>query len=121
MTANNKNNIYIDLVDSQIEEFANQSDLAALIDLTETALRLTDDLVIEFHNFLNEFPDVAKDKINLKLIKNFGSILKYDSSKNESIKLVLKEIPLPNYKKLSTILGCSEEEVMARYSPLFHK
>lgn len=121
MKANDKNITYIDLVDSQIEAFANQSDLAALIDLTETALRLTDDLIIEFHNFLNEFPNTVKDKIKLNLIKNYGFVLRYDSSNNESIKSILKVTPLPNYAKLSIILGRSEEELMARYSSLFHE
>lgn len=121
MKANDKNITYIDLVDSQIEVFANQSDLATLIDLTETALRLTDDLIIEFHNFLNEFPNTVKDKIKLNLIKNYGFVLRYDSSNNESIKSILKVTPLPNYAKLSIILGRSEEELMARYSSLFHE
>ncbi|NNH86572.1 hypothetical protein HLH13_02365 [Acinetobacter sp. ANC 4279] len=119
--ASNQNTAYIDLSDKQIQELANQSDLACLIDITEHVIRLTDDLIVEFHNFLNEFPEVAKKKINLKLIKNYGIILKYDSSDNKNIELILKESPLPDYEKLSFILGRSESELMARYSPLFRK
>ncbi|WP_338560351.1 hypothetical protein [Acinetobacter sp. KS-LM10] len=64
---------------------------------------------------------MAKDKINLKLIKSYGFILKYDSSNNDDITLFLKENPSPDYTKLSNILGRSEEELMARYSSIFHK
>lgn len=81
----------------------------------------TDDLIIEFHKFLNEFAHVAKDKINLEPIKSYVLILKYDSSNNVDITLFLQENPSPDDTKLSSILGRSEEELMARYSPLFHK
>ena len=121
INANNQNTTYIDLVDSKIEKLANQSDLVALIDLTERALRLTDDLIVEFYKFLNEFPEITKERTNLKLIKNYCVILQYDASDNKNIELILNESPSPNYKKLSTILGRSEEELMARYSPLFHE
>ena len=72
--ANNLNIAYADLSDEEIESKINQSDLSCLIDLTERSLRLTDDLIIEFYKFLNEFPAAVSKKIDLNLLKNYGFI-----------------------------------------------
>ncbi|MEG0197692.1 MAG: hypothetical protein RR676_10905, partial [Acinetobacter sp.] len=113
------NTAYIDLSDTEIESKINQSDLSCLIDLTERCLRLSDDLIIEFYKFLDEFPKVVSKKIDLKLIKNHGFILDIDMKKNKAIQPLLAESPLPDYKKISRISGRSEEELMARYKKLF--
>ena len=117
--ANNLNIAYADLSDEEIESKINQSDLSCLIDLTERSLRLTDDLIIEFYKFLNEFPAAVSKKIDLNLLKNYGFILHLDLKTNKAIHLLLEECPLPDYKKISKITGRTEEELMARYSPLF--
>lgn len=117
--ANNLNIVYADLSDEEIESKINQSDLSCLIDLTERSLRLTDDLIIEFYKFLNEFPAAVSRKIDLNLLKNYGFILHLDLKTNKAIHLLLEECPLPDYKKISKITGRTEEELMARYSPLF--
>ena len=110
---------YIDLSDSEIDTKINQSDLSCLIDLTERCLRLSDDLIIEFYKFLDEFPKAVSKKIDLKLTKNHGFILNIDMKKNKAIQSLLAESPLPDYKKISKISGRSEEELMARYKKLF--
>lgn len=115
-----RNTAYIDLSDAEIESNINQNDLSCLIDLTERALRLTDDLIIEFYKFLDEFPLVVRKKIDLKLVKNYGFILHIDMKANKAIQPLLQECPLPDYKKISKISGRTEEELMARYKPLFN-
>ncbi|OTG63214.1 hypothetical protein B9T28_13820 [Acinetobacter silvestris] len=117
--SDDNNTAYIDLNDIEIESKINQSDLSCLIDLTERCLRLNDDLIIEFYNFLDEFPKVVSKKIDLKLTKNHGFILYFDMKKNKAIQPLLEESPLPDYKKISKISGRSEEELMARYKKLF--
>lgn len=94
--------------------------LSILIDLTELILRYTDDLIIQFYNFLNEFPQEARKKIELKKLKNYGGILNFNIESNGYIQELLKEIPLPNFKQISEISGKTEEELVARYRPLFN-
>ncbi|OTG68505.1 hypothetical protein B9T26_15410 [Acinetobacter sp. ANC 4169] len=105
----------------EISQIADLSELARVIDLSEWLIVLIDDLIIGFYDFLQEFPEVAKQKINLKLIKGYGSILTYKPNDNAEFQSILKRSPLPDYKKLSSILELDEEELMARYKPLFEK
>lgn len=93
--------------------------LSVLIDLTELVLRYTDDLVIQLYNFLDEFPEEARKQIKLKNLKNYGGVLNFDLKSNSYIQELLTEVPLPNFKKISEISGKPEEELMARYRPLF--
>lgn len=104
------------------EEILNNIDhilLSVLIDLTELVLRYTDDLVIQLYNFLDEFPEEARKQIKLKNLKNYGGVLNFDLKSNSYIQELLTEVPLPNFKKISEISGKPEEELMARYRPLF--
>lgn len=114
-----ENKAYVDLDDAEIELYIDQGDLSFLIDITERCLRLTDDLITEFYNFFNEFPHAVADKVDLKLIKNYGFIIAFDMEKNKAIKPLLVDCPLPDYEKISKLLGRSIEELMARYSSLF--
>lgn len=113
-----QNLTYFDVSRELIDKSVDQSKFAALIDLTEIVIRYTDDLIIELESLNNELPLISKKAVDMKCLKNFGSILNYGRS--TSIEL-LSECPLPDFKKLSTILGRSEEELMARYNPLFKK
>lgn len=114
-----ENKSYVDLVDSEIELNINQSDLSFLVDLTERAIRLTDDLIQEFFEFFVDFPEAVSKRIDLKLIKNYGKIIIIDIRKNKAIQPLLLDSPLPDYEKISQLSGHSVEEVMARYKPLF--
>lgn len=58
-----------------------QGDLSFLIDVTERYIHLTDDLITEFYNFFNEFPDAVKNKVDLKLIINYRFIIAFDMKK----------------------------------------
>lgn len=110
------NSTYYDVERNLINSLVDQSKLAALIDLTETVIRYTDDLIIEFEDFINEIPEISKKIIDTKLLKNYGKILEYGNMLNNELIL---ECQLPDYKKLSLMLGRPEQEIMARYSPLF--
>ena len=110
---------FVDLSDEEIEKYTDHSDLSTLIDLTERALRLTDDLVIEYYNFLYKFPNVVKNKVDLKLISNYTKIIETGIENNKAIHSLLIDSPKPDYEKISELSGRSIEELMARYSSLF--
>ncbi|WP_286834310.1 MULTISPECIES: hypothetical protein [Acinetobacter] len=119
LTSKSENKAYVDLDDAEIEMYIDQGDLSFLIDITERCLRLTDDLITEFYNFFNEFPCAIANKVDLKLIKNYGFIIAFDMGKNKAIEPLLVDSPLPDYEKISELSGRSIEELMARYSSLF--
>ena len=77
----NVNKAYVDWDATEIEVNIDQGDLSFLIDVTERYIHLTDDLITEFYNFFNEFPDAVKDKIDLKLIINYRFIIAFDMKK----------------------------------------
>lgn len=113
------NTSFVDLDFQTILNLSDQSELAKALDLSEWLIVLIDSLIGEFDHFLNEFPEIAKQKIDFKFIKGYGSILTYKPNKNDEFNLILEKAPLPDYKKISKILGQTEEELMARYRPLF--
>lgn len=113
------NSASINVSFQEILQITDLSELAQVIDLSERLIVLIDDLIIGFYEFLQEFPEVAKQKINLKLIKGYGSILTYNPNDNAEFQSVLKRSTLPDYKKLSFILELDEEKLMARYKSLF--
>lgn len=115
------NSASINISFQEILQITDLSELARVIDLSEHLIVLIDDLIIGFYEFLQDFPEVAKQKINLKLIKGYGSILTYKPNDNTEFQSILKRSLLPDYKKLSSILELGEEELMARYKPLFEK
>lgn len=112
-----RNGTYFDVDKHLIQEAVDQSKFAALIDLTEMVIRYTDDLIVELELLINELPKISKKVINIKLLANYNTILEYG---NIATPELLSDCPLPNYKNLSSLLGRSEEELMARYRPLFN-
>lgn len=106
----------VDLSHAQIEEWVEPKDLTSLIDLTEKAIHLTDDLIIESYNFLEEFPDVAKSVINTRKLKKYGYGYVLTPSINENAKSLLKRCPEVDYDILGNIYGMSKEEIQRFYN-----
>ena len=53
----------------QIFKSVNPSEFIVLMDLTERAIKYTDDLIIEIKDFMTEFPEVGKSFINKNLLR----------------------------------------------------
>ena len=88
-------------------------DLVSLIDLTERVINLTDDLIIELIDFLENFPVLAESRIKMKTLKNYGTVLKIQHTQ-ESMSLH-KKCPEANYELVSDIFGYSAAELKNRY------
>lgn len=92
-----------------------EQNLAALIDLTEKAIHLTDDLIIEFNDFITNFHIVAKDSIDTKKVKRYGPVLSFDTEGNVHLKKMIERTPEVNFQRIADIFGTSVDEASRRY------
>ncbi|WP_318519844.1 hypothetical protein [Photobacterium leiognathi] len=96
--------------------------ISQLSDLTERALHMTDDLLIEVSAFLVGFSEVAKTKVEKRVVKKFGNILSVTlpNSKDfpKAVEIVTK-VPEVNYKLLSQLHGRPEPELRERYREIY--
>lgn len=113
ITAGNKP--YADLSEKDIINTIGEKDLAKLIDLTEKAIHLTDDLIIESNDFLEKFPNIVKAVVKTNKTENYGTVLKYDTSTNQYLQNFLKKSPAVDYRKIAKIFDVTEEEAQRRY------
>ena len=94
-------------------------DLLSLIDLTERAVMLTDDLVIETNNFLEEFPGAAKSVIDMKRTKGFGTLIAFKNQDNPHLQDLLPRCPELDCKPLVGLFGEPEEKIKEHYQSVY--
>jgi hypothetical protein len=107
---------FVDVSPEQIFECAGEASSVLLVDLTEKAIKLTDDLLIELDDFRANFPVYVKTHINTKRLKRYGSVLTYSIDKNEILLAMLKKSPNTDYSSVTTLFGATTEELKQRYS-----
>lgn len=100
----------------QVMEYADKSSLQLLIDLTEHVIRLTDDLLIEFNDFLTNFPEYASTLINLKQLQQYGSVLSYSSNGNKKLIPIHTKSPEADYQPLTELFGMTLEQLKQRHT-----
>lgn len=96
---------------NDVNRVMGKGNFAALVDLTESLIHFTDDLVIATHNFLCEFPDICRLTIDTKRIDNFGKLIEHYYDRGE----LLSHSPAMNAVSVSKILGIPLDEVENRY------
>ncbi|WP_462151117.1 hypothetical protein [Pseudoalteromonas xiamenensis] len=92
-----------------------QSGMIILIDITERCLKLTDHLIIETNDFLENFPYVVEKKISLKRLKKYSQLLKYHHDGNEKFLEMLELMPETDYSTVTAIFGETEEQLKERH------
>ncbi|MGE6317055.1 hypothetical protein ACRN93_15480 [Shewanella baltica] len=92
-----------------------QAKVVILMDLTERLIKLTDDLIVEFDNFLSEFPAYAKTKIQVKRLKRYGSIMTYSNNGNQKLLDLLVKSPEVDFKPFEPLFGESSESIKNRH------
>lgn len=95
---------------------SSEAELVTLLDLNERAIKLTDDLILEFDSFLNDFPDYAKTKIKVKQLKRYGSVLTYSSNENQNLLNLIKRSPEVDFKSVEALFGQCSEQIKNRHS-----
>ena len=94
-------------------------DLLSLIDLTERAVMLTDDLVLETNNFLEKFPEAAKSVIDTRRTKGFGTLIAFSNQENPHLQKLLARCPEMDCSPLVDLYGIPEERIKELYGSVY--
>lgn len=107
------NEAFTSVTKDMIRASVSAADLVQLIDFTEQAVKLTDDLILETNDFLENFPIFAESKIKMHKIRNYGTILKIKNTR-ENTYLHTKCCPA-KYELISDLFGLSADDIKKRY------
>ncbi len=99
----------------QIFKSVGAANFTLLIDFTERAIKFTDDLIIEFNDFLNHFPEITKPLITEKYRDRYGPILTFSTGGNEKLENLMKKCVEVDYSILALLFGESEARIKAEY------
>lgn len=106
---------YVELSHDQIIRTLGHKDTYSLIDITERAIHLTDDIIVESNDFLEEFPDVAKSIIDTKKTRKYGRVLTFSTHENDRLKRMIKKCPEVDFDILVDIFGIPKKEIEQFY------
>ncbi|WP_426008297.1 hypothetical protein [Aeromonas salmonicida] len=90
-------------------------------DLTEQAILLTDELLVELSCFLIGFPEVAKNSVPNKIRKKFRKIIVVCLPKDESAVDLLSMSPMLDYDMAAVLHTSSVQEIKHRYRSIYLK
>lgn len=99
----------------QIFNSVGAANLTLLIGITEKAIKLTDDLILEYHDFLQHFPEMAKTLITKKYSDKYGPILTFSTDGNPILVNLMEKSIEVDFSVLAQLFGESEEKVRAEY------
>ncbi len=111
------NQAFCNINTEMIRSCIDPKELVSLIDLTERVIDLTDGLIIELIDFLKNFPVLAESRIQMEKIKNYGTILKLQPSKESAY--LHKKCTEANFELISDIFGYSAAELKNRYKTIY--
>lgn len=109
------NNAHMTLSINDVIQAAGRAEVVILIDLNERVIKLTDDLIRETDNFLSEFPEYAKSKIEFKRLKKYGSILTYSNNDNNKLLELIERTPEVDFSSVEDLFGSSAEDITKRH------
>lgn len=112
----NTNLAYADVTREQIFKSVSPSDFTVLVDLTERAIKFTDDLIIEINDFMTQFPEIGKSLINSKYIKQYGPIITYSADENPKLLALIDKTPDVDYTILAGLFGKTVDAVKNEYT-----
>jgi len=106
---------YAHVNSEQIFNSVGAANFTLLIDFTERAVKFTDDLILEFHDFLQHFPEMAKTLIDEEYRDRYGPILTFSTGGNLRLENLMEKSTEVDYSILAPLLGESEEKIRAEY------
>lgn len=107
---------FVEVSKEQVIDSVGIHSLIELVDLTQRTIKSTDELIIEFHDFVINFPDIAKGIIKTGKIKKYGSIITYKSEENPNLLEKLEKAPEVDYEVLSELFGIDAGDVRNSYT-----
>jgi len=100
----------------QIIASVGASNFTVLMDLTERAIKFTDDLIVELNDFMVNFPDVGKSLIDKKYCNRYGSIITYTSEDNPKLVTLIKKTVEVDHGILAELFGKSVDDIKREYT-----
>ncbi len=105
------------IITEELQQIFGMAIIHQLSDLTELALQMTDEILIEVCDFMLGFSKLAKTKVHKRVAKKFGTILQVLLPENN--KKIIQKVPEVNYAILSQVQGKPEQELRERYRPIY--
>jgi len=91
------------------------TNISVLIDLTERAIKLTDYLLLELNDFMVTFPKYVKERINIKRLKSYGSVITYSNAGNKELLDLLEREPEADFNSVESLFGKPADEIKKYY------
>ncbi|BBN59327.1 hypothetical protein [Hydrogenovibrio marinus] len=105
LMAKHDNNAFAEITLKSAIEDTNQTIVAKLIEVNESAITMTDELIIQFLDFSKNFPAYAETKIDTKKLKRYGRIIRHQDQDIYTIAESLKErSPKVNLTEMNELL-----------------
>jgi hypothetical protein len=86
-----------------------------LIDFTEQAIHLTDDILVELNSFIHSFPAYANEIIDKDKTKPYGSVITFHDDQEGLIKSMIVRSPTLNHSAMAATFKLTPDEIQARY------
>lgn len=106
---------FMELTDEQVIAAIHGPSLAKYLDLTEKAIHLTDDMLIELAKFLEEFPALVKTLIRTSSLESYGRLIVFDIKKTPHLNEMIERCPDLDASVIADLYGRSNDEVRAMY------
>lgn len=100
----------------QIFNSVDPSEFIILMDLTERAIKHTDDLIVEMEDFLSKFPETSKSLVKEKYLDQYGPIITYSAKENPKLLALIEKVPEVDYTILAELFNLTVEQVREEYS-----
>ena len=107
---------YTEISLEDIIDCVGEAEAVKWIDITEQVIQFTDDLIVEISDFMMNFPMFAKKLVNLKKLKNYGTILTCSDSGNDYLLYMQNKSPVADYTSVLNLFGLTIEQMNKRYS-----
>lgn len=105
--------IYASVVSqSDIFKVIDRSEFVVLVDITEKAIKFTDDLIIEMNDFLEKMPEIGKQLIKKKHITAHGPLVKFSTT---HLTPFINRSASVDYSLLAELFGKPEDELVKEY------
>lgn len=101
---------------------ASDETIIQLSDLTERCIHMTDDVLVEISCFLIGFSEIAKHKVNKKIIKLYAAPIQFilpDNSSNTMAVDILSSVPEVDFCRLAALHKSSIEMSQQRYRKIY--
>ena len=110
------NNGLVNITPQSAETAFGSASLVALIDITERCIKLTDHIIIELNDFLENFPKFAKTKIKLKRLKNFGKLIRYSNNDNSFLVELIKPEVKVDFSSVKDLFDETVQDLEKRHT-----